>query len=69
VVVALVVVAMVVVDSVVVALVVVCALVVGALPEPVTGVPEAVMVELDCTTDTAPGMRVGPGTMYVESEL
>jgi hypothetical protein len=63
VVVVVVVVALVVVDSVVVALVV------GALPLPVTGVPDAVMVELDCTTDTAPGMSVGPGTIYVESAL
>lgn len=29
---------------------------------PVTGVPDAVMVELDCTTDTASGINVGPGT-------
>lgn len=44
---------------------VVCAEVaVPALPDPVIGVPEAVIADVACMIETAPLYSVGPGTTY-----
>lgn len=54
---------------VVMVVLVVEAVVVGLESIPVVAVPLAVIAEVAWLIDTAPLYRVGPGTIYVESEL